>query len=434
MRYLIAMLLIVAGAAAAAPAQTIEQMQALVARQQAQLDQQAEALDRLQSQLSDDWMDGRRAEQVKALVREVLADAETRASLLDSPITAGHDGSFFVASADGMNRLNFKGLLQARYVFNHQENAPDDDDRGGFEIGRTRFSFSGHVIDPSWQFMIWTGHHFNGDAMLLDAWIKKVLDDNWSVTAGQFKVPFWREWLVSETRQQFVERSLLNAFSGSYTQGVKVDYSNERLHATFAFTDGAGNLNRSWDTEDTDVALTGRAEWLVFGDWKQYGQFESWRDDEQPMLVLGAAVHYQEGESGTVTDETDLLRWTVDGSLEFGGANLFAAVVGDHVDNGVANDRIGTLVQGGYFITDKVELIARYEWADLDQAVDETLSIATVGVNYFFAKHRARWTLDVGYAFEPVSGTIDSTFAGYRADSVGESGQTVVRTQMQLVF
>ena len=433
MRTSILTAIVVVAAAAAAPAQDVEQMRTLIERQQAQLDRQQRSIDRLRSRLDGDWMDERRAEQVKTLVRDVLADADARSAMLDSAITAGHDGAFFIASADGNYRLNVKGMIQTRYIYSHQENAPDDDDRAGFDIGRTRFGFTGHIIDPSWHYVIWTGHHYNGDAMLLDVYIKKDLGENWSATVGQFKLPLWREYLVSETKQQFVARSLLAGFSGKYTQGVKVEYKDEILHATASFNDGGKNLNKKWNYEDTDAGFTGRVEWLVFGDWKQYKQWESWRG-EKPMLVLAAAAHYEWGESGTADVEDDHFRWTADASWELGGANLFAAVIGDHVENGQSSDRIGALVQGGLFINDKLELIARYEWADLDQSGDDTLSIATVGVNYFLAKHKARWTLDLGYAFEPVSDKLHSDFAGYREDSAGEDGQVVVRTQVQLLF
>jgi hypothetical protein len=281
--------------------------------------------------------------------------------------------------------------------------------------------------------VIWTGHHNDGDAMLLDAYIRKDLGEHWSATVGQFKLPFWREYLVSETKQQFVARSLLATLSGKYTQGVKVEYKDEHLHLTASFNDGAKNLNEPWDAEDTDAAVSGRAEWLLFGHWKQYKQWESWRGDK-PMLVLGAAAHYQRGESGTPTVEKDKFRWTADAAWEFGGANLFAAVLGEHVDNGKSHDRIGVLVQGGYVLTDKLEAIARYEWADLDQAGEDEHSILTLGANYFFDKHNLRFTFDVGYAFEPVADTLHSDFAGYRTDSAGEDGQIVTRAQMQLLF
>ena len=401
--------------------------------QQELLDAQREQINSLQHGRESDWLNDRRREQVKTLIQGVLSDADTRASLAEGGMTAGYRKGFFLASDDGNFLLRFKGMIQTRYIYSHQDNAPDDNDRSGFDIGRTRFGFSGHIIDPSWRYVIWTGHHNNGDTMLLDAYIRKDLGEHWSATVGQFKLPFYREYLVSETKQQFVARSLLAGLSGKYTQGAKVEYKDEHLHLTASFNDGGKNLNKPWDAEDTDAAVTGRAEWLLFGDWKQYKQWESWRGDK-PMLVLGAAANYQLGESGTATVEKDKVQWTADVSWEFGGANLFAAVLGEHIDNGETQDRIGVLVQGGYFITDKLEAIARYEWADLDQDTDETLSIVTVGANYFVDKHNLRLTFDVGYAFEPVPGNIHSDFAGYRTDSAGEDGQIVTRAQMQLLF
>ncbi len=412
---------------------TIEQLQAKLAEQQRRLDAQEARISQLVNHNEADWMTERRVEQIKRVVHEVLADAETRAALLNDAIIAGHDGGFFLASEDGNHLLRIKGMLQTRYITNHQNDGPDDDHRGGFEISRTRFGFMGHVIDPSWKFLIWTGHHKDGDTLLLDAYLTKVLNGQWSVTAGQFKVPLWREWLVSETRQQFVARSLLNAFAGSYTQGVKVDFKDDALHVTLSINDGVGGINKTWDTEDTELALTGRVEWLVFGDWKQYSDWESWRGGEA-MLVLGTAAHYQLGESGTATVESDIARWTADAHLELGGANLFAAVITDHVDNGVDVNRVGVLVQGGVFVTDNIEIIGRFEWADLDEGADDTLSVVTAGFNYFFAQHRAKLTVDVGYGFEPVPSTMYNTFAGWRMDSVGEDGQVVGRAQMQLLF
>lgn len=425
--------LITLSARPALASQSIEALQAQLVVQQRRLDAQEARIRQLANESEASWINERRVEQVKQLVHEVLADAETRAALMSDTILAGHDGTFFIASEDGNHLLRIKGMLQTRYITNHQNDGPDDDHRSGFEISRTRFGFCGHVIDPSWQFLIWTGHHKDGDTLLLDAWLKKVLNTHWSVTAGQFKVPLWREFLISEIRQQFVARSLLNGFSGGYTQGVKVDFKDDQVHLTLSFNDGTGGISKTWDTEDTEMAVTGRLECLLFGDWKQYGEWESWRGEE-PMLVVGAAAHYQLGESGTATVESDVVRWTADASLELGGGNLFAAVIGDHVDNGVDINRIGVLVQGGVFLTETLELIGRFEWADIDEGADDTMSIVTAGFNCFFAKHRAKLTVDVGYAFEPVPSTMYNTFAGWRMDSVGEDGQIVGRTQIQLLF
>lgn len=46
----------------------------------------------LEAKQDDTWLDQRRTEQVKALIHDVLSDADTRASLLADGVTAGHDG------------------------------------------------------------------------------------------------------------------------------------------------------------------------------------------------------------------------------------------------------------------------------------------------------------------------------------------------------
>ena len=78
--------------------------------------------------------------------------------------------------------------------------------------------------------------------------------------------------------------------------------------------------------------------------------------------MLGAAVHYQDGEYGTADDELEVLQWTIDVSAEFGGANIFAYVVGRHLDSTtIGLDQNAFVVQGGYFLADDWEIFSRYE-------------------------------------------------------------------------
>ncbi len=404
--------------------------------QQALLEQQQAVISRLSTD-DTNWLDARRAEEVKTLIREVLSDAEMRASLLDDNLTAGHNGkSFFIRSEDGSFALNVTGMIQVRYIYNNQDESSTDDSVGGFELSRTRFGFIGNVVDPSWKYVIWTGHGDTGSALLLDTYITKVFDGGWSLTAGQFKVPMWREWLVSEKSQQLIERSLLNALSGSYTQGIRADYKNDAVRLTLSFNDGLAGLNRTWSTVDTDYAFTGRAEWLVFGNWVNYSNWMSCSSDE-PVLVIGGAGHYQKGENGTAADPADITRWTADINWGMGGANIFAAVIGDHQTSDTVNiDRLGVMVQGGVFVTEKLEVYGRYEWADLEESVDgpDDLGIVTFGGNYYVKGHRLKISADIGYGIDPVPSTFSSNMAGWRTDTAGEDGQVVARAQAQLLF
>jgi len=407
------------------------------------LAEQREQIRQLRGRVDREWLHEQRREQVRALVHEVLADAETRTSMQEGALTAGHDGkTFFLASGDGRFLLRIFGQLQTRYYFNHTDgpaeaiggDASPDETRSGFTLHNSYIGFRGHVYDPSWRYMIWLGHNTNGDAVLLDAYVTKQLNGQWSVTAGQFKLPFLYEYLVSATRLQFVDRSLISGeFAGTYTQGVMLTYRNDWLSGRASFNDGLSTLNTPWQEATSEFALTGRAEVKLAGDWKQYADWQGWRD--QPFFAaLGAAVHYQEGEHGTTDDELDDLRWTVDASVEFAGANLFAAVVGCHAENGDDIDQLSTVLQGGYFLTDRVELIGRYEWSDPDVAGEADLSVLTAGVNYFFHRHDLKLTLDVGYAFNPVAATFASEPLGWREDEPGQDGQVLVRSQIQLLF
>jgi hypothetical protein len=288
----------------------------------------------------------------------------------------------------------------------------------------------------------------SGGASVLDAWITKDIGNGWSIQSGQFKTLTWQEWTVSETRQAFIERSLLDARYGvSYTQGVAAHYSGDDFRFHAQFSDGTRTLNTPYNTAAADSALyqpnneyafAARVEWKASGEWSDYADFEGWRGGTG-LIVVGGGASYQKGEFGSGTEENEILQWTLDGTFKFDGANIFAAVIGTHVDNNVidSRDEIGILVQGGYFIADDMELMARYEWGDLDGAggsVGDDLNILTFGFNKFWNKHGLKFTSDVGYAFDSVSAAWGGASRGWNADAVDQDGQVVVRAQINLLF
>ena len=114
------------------------------------------------------------------------------------------------------------------------------------------------------------------------------------------------------------------------------------------------------------------------------------------------------------------------------GANLFASFT--YIDEDVADaSPLGVVVQGGVFLTDDWELFARYEYGDADDD-SEDLSVITFGVNKYWSKHAMKWTTDLGFGIDEVSGNWDKTSVGWREDAPGEDGQFVFRTQLQLLF
>lgn len=421
------------------------------------LRQQLEVVPRLERQLAalraaqgDNWITTQRANEIRALVADVVADADSRTSLLQSSMTGGWNNGFILTAPDGSFRLKVGGQLQQRYVYNHQGDSPSDDNRSGFEVRRARLLLSGHIIDSTWQYDIQiAANRSGGDFMLEDAgWIQKDFGEGWKLRVGQFKAPFMREEMLSSIRMLAVERSLINSqFSAGNVQGAQVSWGDDSFRAYGMLHDGSGTANTAWSAEDTEYALTGRVEWLIDGEWGNFIDYHSF-PDESSGLLLGAAVNYSVDEYGTTFAmgppprgndmEVENFGFTVDAMVDFGGASIGGAIVYRNLQTDTGADfnldQFGFYIRGGVFVTDDVQIYAQYEWGDVDVSGIEDLSVITLGATKFWAKHNLKWQSDIGYGLNEVSSPWASDGAGWRADAPDEDGQFVFRTQLQIVF
>ena len=416
------------------------------------------SLDELKAHEDDAWLTEARAEEIRVLIGDVLADADTRASTLQSGFMAGWNEHFFLASPDGRFRIQLDGQLQVRWGYNYRD-APDRH-RHGFELTRTKLTMRGHVFGPDLTFLVRTDKTRNepglveGLFFLRDAWISYQLNNDWSVKFGLFKVPFSREELVSSAYQMAVERSLVNENTNlGRSEGVQFTHATDFDKLMFMYSDGAtdnlggftiagGNpVNTSFLVEDVEWAITARWEHLYAGDWRQFADLTSPPNDEFGAL-LGIGLHAEYGEftgRGFRREENRWIAGTIDLSLELGGANLFAAVIYHYVDAPNFNANIyGLVVQAGVYVTPKVEVFSRFEYGfwDIDSgtASFSVLSVITVGANYYLDGHDVKWTTDIGFGIDRVDTNFDSDLAGYRNDPEDAEPQVVFRTQFQLLF
>jgi len=450
----------------------LEQMR----RQMQQLREENQAmrsdLDTLRAQVDDDWITTQRSEEIRQIVYDTLADADTRASLLDDGMTAGWADGFFLASSDGRFRMNIAGQMQIRWIYNYHDQV--DRHRQGFENTRTKLTFSGHVFSRDLQYLVRTDVTrnepglVNGLDFLQDAWVRFLLDEHMSVRVGQFKTPFSREELVSSAYQLAVERSLVNeSLNIGRSQGVEFVWADDVRRLSVMVSDGgednlggftaAGGgvatgvqavgdpINNRALLEDVEWALQGRYEHIIAGTREQFEDFTS-PIGEPFAAMVGVGGHAQKTESdGATTFMRDEIRWlaaTADVSLEFGGANAFASTTYHYVDRGGNIGQFhfwGVVVQGGYYITPKWEFFARGEWGQVDSERAllndvEDLIVLTLGANYYFEGHDAKWTTDIGFGINEVTDRWDFDIAGYRADAPDAAPQIVFRTQFQLLF
>lgn len=455
-----------------APAQqtdiaSLQQMQ----RQIQQLQQEVQRLRPLEQEVaalrkaSDaTWLTERRAEQVKALVREVLSDADTRASLAGGGMTAGHNGkTFYLASEDGQFLMNIGGRLQIRYIYTDAPGAGDspaseaDENESGFQLRRVWLHFVGHIGDPKLRYSVWSGFsRSTGNFQIQDAYLAYDFDEHLTIRAGQTKVPFMREEMVGSRYQMAVERANYNEFfTADYSQGVMVEGTYDHFGWKAMVHDGREGANVDWSADSTDIGLAGRVEFMPFGKWAQFRDFTAWSDDPAGLL-LGAAVDYELGEGGadSAQNYTSLLGWTADASLEAHPLSLHASVVGRHIDgvDGLAGtdsiDQFGAEIMAAVFIVpDKLDVFGRFEWIDHDHfneivgtpgvvalpgGLVDDVTVYTIGANWYMHRHDAKLTVDVIWA--PDGLRRGESGGGTVTSNAGNDGQIAVRAQMQVLF
>lgn len=481
----------------AAPAISAGDMSDDTARQIAELRASNEALAAKVTKLeqaagSENWLTEERASEIRSIVSDVLADAATRDSLQASGMTGGWNkdqGGFFLASSSGDFKLNIKGQIQVRWAYDHRDNTglgstAAKSDAWGFENRRTKLTFGGFVVDPSWSYELKAVYNrtptslTNGDQTLAngnivgsveDIWVQKDFGNGIMLRAGQFKTPFLREELVSSATQLAADRTLVNeVFSTKFGQGLQLEFAGragDQYRGLFYYGDGmranatnvptnstanstgfAGAYTTAFNSNLTNYAFAGRFEFLGEGSWKTVRDLNSYVGDDKAWVigVGGMAQSLRPTNEGPVTPATTDNMWgaTADATVYFGGATLFAygvyrnvGLTGDVATRGGGTsdsmNQWGVVVQGGLFVSTEVELFARYEVGSTDTDQFRTVepgvdldqdSIVTIGVNYFVGgRKELKWTTDIGYALVPV-GDFNSSGSDWLTDGSSTTG------------
>jgi phosphate-selective porin OprO and OprP len=400
----------------------------------------------LRAEKNGKWLNERRAEEIKGLMHEVLADADTRASLLQDGAVAGHNGNhFFIGSADGAFLMQVFGQTQFRY--NHMiDSTSSDETDSGFHLRRAKIGFKGHVqAGRKWDYTMILGLDstpaVSQDIEVYDVIVGTELKAGLRVDVGITTLPFLREELTDSSHQLAVERSLFNEFfSLNRSEQIRFQYTpKDDLKIAVSISDGSNTGQTPNGGDAVDFAITTRVDWKVAGDWSQAADYTAWTGESKAVFV-GGAFHYQAGDGGN-GNPSDYFAWTLDASLEMNKFGLAAAIAGATIDpdSGADTDLFGVMVQASYLVKEDLEPFARLEWMD-DDSLDETVAL-TLGANHYIKKHNAKFTLDVvmildadtsGLATNPMGTTTGGSPIGW-AGGVGEDS-AVVRAQLQLLF
>lgn len=380
---------------------------------------------------------------IRAITRQVISDAETRSSL--TPGTAGYDGAFFIASPDRSFMLRFGGYTQFRYNLNFREDGDDGKStfESGFNVERLRLIFTGHIADPKLEFLLLPYTGSNGTWSILDAWTRYSFGNGWNIKFGQAKLPFNQEYLVSERFLMSAERSIVNqAFTASYGQEIEICNTGDDLAFHVSFNNGIRTLKQDFTSPKVaDYGVTSRVQIKFAGQWKQFFEFTA-QGNTEPAAMLGFAIHNQ-GYTGNFGGKEihSLTQYTADFTYEGLDWSVFTAFIGRNVvivDEGTRND-YGVVVQGALLVTDDVELFSRYSLLIPEHNVERNnlFNAVTAGVNWYWHGQAAKLTFDTIWYPDP---TTDTEILGFGpSESIGllpssRSNQVALQLQFQLIF
>ncbi|TAK25862.1 MAG: porin [Myxococcaceae bacterium] len=358
-----------------------------------------------------------------------------------------------VTSADGAFEFNLRARAQIRFTLTGEEGGGDPATE--FSIRRMRLVLQGHALSNELQYYIQLGFS-NRDTEsdlrlpLRDAYVTWTRLRDLQVRAGQMKVPFDRQRVISSSAQQFVDRSIVTGeLNLDRDVGVQL-YSRDLfgLGRRLGYQLGVfGGDGRNRLSSESGLLWVARLEFTPMGAFDDYVESDLERHDS-PRLSVGVGVAYnQNTRRSRSTFETsydrgrfDYLHGEADLSFKWRGLSVLGAALlrranaaayqstnaGGAPTIEYSRSSFGWFAQAGYLFTRHFELVARY--GDLRPTV---LDQATVdpsqrrrhelggGLNWYFQGHALKLQSDYFY---------------YYGDNLSDRGEHQARLQMQLFF
>jgi hypothetical protein len=284
----------------------------------------------------------------------------------------------------------------------------------------------------------------SNDSKIKDVYLRFAKFDGAHLMAGQYKVPFSMQELTSDTRQQFVDRSITNVFAPARDQGVTVTgtfLEKKRLGYAAGVFNGSGDAIRQ---EDQGLLFVGRVWFDPFGEFELVeGTVDA---GERHDCHFGLA--YRTGEVARFTKDDGIFQDPDDQTaVNFEAAwrwNRLAATAEYFVQtNEFANPVAAPdLDQEGWHaqiavaaIPQKLELGLRFAMVDGDTGASNARSTETrFGVQYYILKYNLKIQADlVRLDFEPEA--IGRSNGGRLPDAAGQDvTDDQIRIQAQLAF
>lgn len=392
------------------------------------------------------------AAQVKSLVRDVLADADTRASLLDEGMSAGYTrGEGFTINGANGESISLYGQAQVRSVLYNDSDGAADENETGVAIQRLKVGLKGRASEKlSFNILLTSGVSTGGGVALDTLEINWDLTDEIMLTSGQFKAPFSAEELISSSRGLGTDRSVVNEyFTVGRTQGIMATYGQDMYKVRASLNNGARQgeptTAKGVYADAVDFSATVRGDILILGDdMAAFSDYSPAESSDDVTVLLGLAAHYQSGETGeSIVNAPDVFQWTGDVTAHAYGATVAVSGYGMQAESNTAagpdTDTYGLGLLAAYdVIPDKLQAYAKYSWILGDTVSGGDHHVVTAGVTHFMDSHHAKVSFEGTWAIGPNGAPITQALGGSAGaatnDLNGGKNEVQLKTQLQLLF
>ena len=353
-------------------------------------------------------------------------------------------GFYNVVAADSSYSMNLAARIQSLYIGEWDVNDEDGihNSSSQFLIRRARLKFGGFVLNPKVKYKIELGltnkdqgkvasDNNMAPKMILDAVVKWNFYKNFTLWAGQTKLPGNRERVISSANLQLVDRSLVNkVFNIDRDMGVQLRHyftlgKNFTVVESLAMSQGEGR-NLVQDNLG-GYQWTARVEVYPFGKFKGKGDYVGGavKRQQTPKLAIGATYDinnnavkdrsnmgsYMLIDDGLGYYETNINSIFIDAMFKYQGFSFMAEYANRQADNPIAvnsdGSETGDVVDvgdglnlvSGYLFDNDVELTGRYTTISLDKEItgSDLQSQYTFGLSKYFKGHKLKVQTDVSY-------------------------------------
>ncbi len=351
-------------------------------------------------------------------------------------------GILNIVAADTSWSMKFSARFQTLYEgqWNLNDTAGITEGTSKFLTRRARLKFEGFAYSPKLEYKIELGlsnkdisgassHTGNSPNYILDALLKWNFYKNFSLWAGQTKLPGNRERVISSGNLQFVDRSLLNNefnidrdFGGQLRHHFKL---GEKFEIREMATISQGEGRNVTDDNLGGYQWTGRVEVLPFGEFSKEGDYSGSDLEREAHPKLSIAATYDKNNHAVKTKsnmgsymvndegffETDIYTYFVDMMFKYKGFSLMAAYSAREAEQAIAKNSDGTKTkavvnvgsgvnaQMGYLFKNNWEVATRFTYIELDKKITgkDIERQYTLGVSKYIVGHKLKIQSDVSY-------------------------------------